>query len=316
MTTDCTGRVVYRTAVTEASYQARAHRLMLMAQREDVAVESVADLTNWFSAQNDRWAPATIRQYRAALLYDIEITVADANDRVMLSQHLHLSPAARKTGPKRTSARKRKSLKIEEFLALGDYLRKSGQADDMLIVGFVAFGAALFLRPVEYLNARIEGKTLIVQNAKATNGRANGALRERDLTGMEIKAINSLRAFLAQLREALLETEDWTALRDRLAARLARVCKKLDIPRVSLYTLRHVGMSTAKLWMTPYEVAATAGHGSVRTATSHYAKRRTGWAGLKLAGRPSVESIDRVRGEAKFFSPKPPNLGPPRQAGV
>src|SRR5690606_24510420 len=101
--------------------------------------------------------------------------------------------------------------------------------------------------------------------------------------------------------------------RGRLAARLARVCKTLGIPRVSFYTLRHVGMATAKSWMTPLEVAAAAGHGSVRTAMSHYAKRRSGWVGLKLAGKPTAASIARVRGRPKLFRPQQPAMcqGPP-----
>lgn len=310
MMTDCTNRIVSKTPGTKAAYQARANNLLVMAKREEAAVEGLADLIDWFGAQHNRWAPATIRQYRAALLYGLEMTVTDTIDTTMLAEHLRVGPAARETGPKQTSARKRKSLKREEFTALGDCLQESGHPDDILILGFVAFGAALFLRPIEYLDARIEGSMLVVRNAKATNGRANGSQRERDLTGMETKAIVSLGAFLKRLGEARREAGDWTRLRDRLAARLARVCKKLKIPRVSFYTLRHVGMSTAKSWMTPLEVAAAAGHGSVRTATSHYAKRRTGWVGLKLAGKPSPASIAQVRGEAKFFHRKPPAVSP------
>ena len=96
----------------------------------------------------------------------------------------------------------------------------------------------------------------------------------------------------------------WKKLHDRLASRLARICKTLGIPRVSLYTLRHVGMATAKTWMAPVEVAAASGHASIRTATSHYAKCRTGWAGLRLVGKPSPRSIAQVRGTLKLFEPK------------
>lgn len=312
MLADCTSRFVSKTAETEVSYQERARNLLLMAKRENAAVDGVTGLIDWFGTQHNRWAPATIRQYRAALLHHLELLEIGSADKIKIAAPLRAGPIPKSTGPKQTSARKRKSLRIEEFTALGDFLQKSGHADDRLILGFVAFGAALFLRPVEYLDARIEGSMLIVRNAKATNGRANGAQRERDLTGMETRAITALEVFLTRLRATLEEAGDWTRLRDRLAARLARVCKKLKIPRVSFYTLRHVGMSTAKSWMTPLEVAAAAGHASVRTATSHYAKRRTGWVGLRLAGKPSPASIARVRGEAKFFTPKPTAFSPGR----
>lgn len=310
MMTDCTGRIVTKTPRTEAAYQTRAHNLLMMAKREDAAVEDLADLIDWFGARHSRWAPSTVRQYRAALAHALETATFDAIDKARLNEQLHAGPAPKTKGPKRTSARKRKSLKRDEFVRLGEFLRRSARPDDLLVHSFIALGAALFLRPVEYLNARVEGTMLIVANAKATNGRGNGAQRERDLSEMEPKAIAALKTFLVRLRTALRDTGNWTRLRDRLAARLARICKRLKIARVSFYTLRHTGMATAKTWMSPVEVAAAAGHAAVRTATSHYAKRRTGWLGLKLAGKPSAASIARVRGQPKLFQPRPSIIGP------
>jgi hypothetical protein len=54
-------------------------------------------------------------------------------------------------------------------------------------------------------------------------------------------------------------------------------------------------MANAKSWMSPEEVAAAAGHKTTATATSHYAKRRTGWR-IKPAGiaRPSAEDVAKV----------------------
>lgn len=304
MSVDCTGRIVNRTIETEADYAKRAMQLFQQAKREDASVNDLADVVGWFCRQHARWAPSTVRQYRAALLYDLTSGATDYNDRLTLSKALDAGPRAKGCGPKRTSSRKRKSLRIEEFTKLLEFFNHSIHADDKLILGFIALGAALFLRPVEYLQAKVTGTTLIVQNAKSTNGRANGTQRERDLSTMPPSTIANLKTFLSELRNALISTGDWRKLRDRLAARLARVCKKLAIKRVSLYTVRHVGIATAKTWMAPVEVAASAGHGSVRTATTHYAKRRTGWLGLKLAGKPSAKSIARVRGEFRTFKPQ------------
>lgn len=304
MSVDCTGRIVDRTSKTEADYAKRVKQLFEQAKRDDVSVNDLVDVIGWFCRQHARWAPSTIRQYRAALLYDLASDATHFDDRTKLSKALGAGPRAKDGGPKRTSSKKRKSLRIEEFTKLVENLNRSIHADDKLILGFVALGAALFLRPIEYLNAEVIGTTIIVQNAKSTNGRANGVERERDLSTMPPGTLDKLKTFLAELKRAFLTTGDWRKLRDRLAARLARVCKTLGMTRVSLYTLRHVGIATAKTWMTPVEVAASAGHGSVRTATSHYAKRRTGWMGLILAGKPSAESISRVRGEFKSFQPR------------
>jgi hypothetical protein len=37
-----------------------------MAEREDGAGFDIVDFIGWFCAQDDRWAPATVRYYRAA----------------------------------------------------------------------------------------------------------------------------------------------------------------------------------------------------------------------------------------------------------
>lgn len=304
MSVDCTGRVVDRTRKTEADYAKRAKQLFQQAKRDDASINDLAGVVDWFCRQHARWAPSTVRQYRAALLYDLASDADHFDDQPTLSKALGAGPRAKEGGPKRTSSRKRKSLSIDEFTKLVENLNRSVHADDKLILGFVALGAALFLRPIEYLDAEVTGTTIIVQNAKATNGRANGTVRARDLSTMPPGTLDNLKTFLVALKKALATTGDWRRLRDRLAARLARVCKKLAMKRVSLYTFRHVGIATAKTWMAPVEVAASAGHGSVRTATTHYAKRRTGWPGLKLAGKPSAESIARVRGEFRTFKPQ------------
>ena len=130
--------------------------------------------------------------------------------------------------------------------------------------------------------------------------------RKRDIADMGAQGIASLELFLRRLNKASHAAGGWAKLHGRLASRLARVCKAVGIDRVSLYTLRHVGIASAKTWMEPHEVAAAAGHGSVHTATSHYAKRRTGWRGLRLAGKPLPESIANVRGTARYFQPQRP----------
>ncbi|WP_332712776.1 hypothetical protein [Pelagibacterium mangrovi] len=276
----------------------------MMAEREERAGGDVVDVIDWFCRQDDRWSPSTVRQYRAAILHELETTRLFPTVRAQLEMWLHKGPAPREKGPKRTSARKRKSLPIAQFTRLDRFLKSSGRDDDWLIRCFMGFGVALFPRPSEYLGAWIEGTSLFIRNAKATNGRANGEHRERDIADMGPRAISALRKFLHKLKEAVAAAGSWKKLHDRLASRLARVCKTLGIPRVSLYTLRHVGMATAKTWMTPAQVAAASGHASIRTATSHYAKRRTGWVGLKMAGRPSPESVAQVRGTLKLFEPK------------
>lgn len=47
--------------------------------------------------------------------------------------------------------------------------------------------------------------------------------------------------------------------------------------------------------MSPAEVAAGAGHKTTATATSHYAKRRSGWgADINRVAGPSAEDVEKV----------------------
>jgi integrase len=300
MVKDCTGRVVTRAAETEADY-ARRFLALQQAARRDGFYFGIEQVITWFGTRHDCWAENTIRQYRAAIRYVMERDMPDGRDRAMLAERLNKGPLPRIGGRKQTSARKRKSLGRDDFLLLMRHLEVSTRADDRLIRGLLAFGVALFLRPVEYLGAYLVGNMLFVPNAKATNGRANGETRERSLDNMTPKTKASLVKFLHHFDEAAAAAGSWKKFHNRLSSRLARICAALGIRRVSFYTLRHVGMATAKTWMTSREVAAAAGHASIRTATSHYAKRRSGWHGLKLAGKPSANSMARVRGEAKIF---------------
>ena len=280
-----------------------------MAEREAGAGGDIDAVIAWFYRQDYRWASSTIRQYRAALRCALELSRLHPSVRERLEELVAKGPAPRISGPKRTSAKKRKSLSPEEFSRLIQYLRRTRRPDDALIASFLGFGIVLFLRPSEYLQACIKGNILYVKNAKSTNGRGNGECRARDLAPLGEALIRKLDLFLRNLRKAVDAAGGWRVLHGRLAARLARVCRTLNIKRVSLYTLRHVGMATAKLHLEAREVAAAAGHASVATTTSHYAKRRTGWRGLKVVCRPAVDSIERVRGEVRYFRPSGPVWG-------
>jgi hypothetical protein len=274
-----------------------------MANREQRPLRSAADLVAWFRAQHGRWANSTVRQYRAAIIFQIEERVRSADFRALLLAQVRRGPDPKTGGPPRTSACKWKTLPFPEFGRLMTFLSTSSRSDDHLIAGFIGHGVFLFLRPVEYLNAGFDAMILKVQNAKATNGRGNGKQRERWLDGYDAPALDKLRKFLTHIGEEVQRTGSWAKLRNRLASRLARVCRSLGISRVSLYTIRHVSMSTAKRSMLPQEVAACAGHGSVRTATSHYARKSSGWRNLPSAGPPGAASVGRVNMTAKVSRP-------------
>ncbi|MEH2512270.1 hypothetical protein V1291_003624 [Nitrobacteraceae bacterium AZCC 1564] len=160
---------------------------------------------------------------------------------------------------------------------------------------FLAHNVLLFLRPIEWQTAVVRDGYLVIRNAKATNGRSIGSERRRDLSDYGTDAVKDLSDLLARLRERGAQVGSFRHLWARLASRIARACQSIKIKRVAPYTSRHVGMANAKSWMSPWEIAASAGHKSTATATSHYAKRRTGWGPkAKRIARPSTEDVEKV----------------------
>jgi hypothetical protein len=289
---DGTRRQVSKSPATIEAYRARYPQL---ARRAGVEPHNHAAVVNWFVAQDNTWAVSTISQYRGAILQAIEDNLGRAEDVEHLLTRLTAGPCARVGGPRQTSARKRKSIPRPEFVRLIQYLTPGRKPYDVLIARILSHNVRLFLRKVEWQTAAIQNGFLVIQNAKATNGRSFGPERRRDLSNYGSDGMTDLRELLPILTELAGSPEGFKKLWGRLASRLARVCNQIGIKRVAPYTTRHVGMANAKSWMSPAEVAASAGHKSTATATSHYARRRTGWgANVERVARPSPEDVERV----------------------
>jgi hypothetical protein len=291
---DGTGRRVSRSPATVAAYRSRYPQL---ARAANAAPHNHAAVVDWFIAQNDIWSISTISQYRGAIVQAIEDDLwnSTAEDVEHLLMRLVSGPSPRVGGPKRTSTRKRKSIPRREFVRLIQYLAAGRKPNDVLIARILTHNVRLFLRKVEWETAIVQKEFLVIQNAKTTNGRGLGPQRRRDLSDYGLDGVTDLRNLLKTLSELAQTPDEFKKLWGRLASRLARVCNEVGIKRVAPYTTRHVGMANAKSWMSPAEVAASAGHKSTATATSHYAKRRTGWgAKAERVARPSPEDVERV----------------------
>jgi integrase len=269
----------------------------------------------WFADQHERWSPATIRVYAAALHQTVEFAMSAGDlgsdvGKAVLTRLSIERPRPRLTGPKRTSARKRRSCPLKEIGKVRAVLLGEGQTpghpDDVVVAQLLFHNSLLGLRPCEWARAQVEGTHLIIQNAKATNGRACGTERTIELLGPY--ADHVVRANLISLIEAM-RCRPATGIAGkhamgRLSARLNRACQRAKITRISLYTLRHSALASAKQLMTTAEVAAFAGHAVDRTAGQHYAKRRSGWRLKQVPGRPSPDTVERVRITGKAHRPE------------
>lgn len=291
---DACGRAPTRTVETEKTYRREAARLVLRSRPEPDAndVDRMHHCIIWFGTQ--RWRSATIRAHRAALRYAIEALDCDADTIRRLHQDLEAAEPGRK-GPrakKVASAAKRKSFSQAEQRLLFDYLKGRRSLMHRLLVGFIGFGPIFGLRPSEWLSAEVQGKALVYQCAKSTNGRGVGVNRIPILVPHEKFRI-ALVAFLRDLKDAALVRGSKTLI-GSLAKALRRACEKVGIPAICLYTTRHQALATAKIFLSPEGVAALAGHASVRTASTHYAKASTGWTNAPVM-RPDVDMLRRVR---------------------
>lgn len=312
---DATGRRVTRTADTLARY--RTIQLSIVRQAAVALGQEAISLDaaiRWFEGGHGRWSASTIRIYAAALTQALaDAGRAPAIDRFDAGQPALARPHPREGGPKRTSARKRRSCPYAEIASVrAALLERDGESphpDDRLLAKLLFHGCLLGLRPCEWASARVVGARLIVRNAKTSNNRACGPEREIDLLGPYEDPI--VRWDLADLIGAMarLPVEETGRRRafGRLAARLNRACRRAGVARISLYTPRHIALSSAKRVMTPAEVAALAGHAVDRTAAQHYAKRRTGWRRKAIPARPTGDTVARVRvsGRIRRSDPTP-----------
>ena len=247
--------------------------------------EGFAIVTEWFCCQHGRWAAATIRRYRSALRHCLRrLQWSGEVDPIEVRKAI----AALANGPRpwrgspRTSARKRMYASEAEVLRVRKVIggRKGTvgrDTVDRVLEGLLIHLPRLGLRPCEVRTAVLKGRVLKVRGAKATNGRGFAA-RPQHLTGYTKADVRNLRRLLNRLDVLVADTNGgWNALHRRLAERLARACRRAGVPRLSLYTLRHVAIATQKRTSSRTEVATFAGHRCTRTATRHYGKRRSGW---------------------------------------
>lgn len=133
-------------------------------------------------------------------------------------------------------------------------------------------------RPVEWMNASVEGDVLFVKNAKFSNGRSGFEERSFDLSGYNSRVIEAVKAFAVFAPLSAGEAAAFELWRNALAELLARACAKSGLRRLSLYSFRHVALATwKKAGLAPWEIAALAGHASVKSASA-YAGKTKGWS--------------------------------------
>jgi hypothetical protein len=279
-----------QTAETLEAYLAGGYQLLRRALRGAPHSAAISALSALFGDPRLVLRSSTTRTYVChvrAVLQDLVQRGELSKDQVERGlPHIEgLLKARRGRPPKATSAKKLKMGEQREYIRIvNDFFdrKKSGEKFDLcdsVLFRLLALSPHFGLRPREWLNVWIEDGKVIAKNAKATNGRAGGDKRPFEVDKMPSTTLHLVRALVISLRALFLKNgKNWRRTLGSIAERLARVCARLKLRRWSLYTFRHIAIASWKqAKFTLEQIAAMAGHGSLKTARKHYAGSRAGW---------------------------------------
>lgn len=294
-----------KTASTKKAYLHRVALLKAQCVRE-LRLDAIdrldpGVLVDWLIGKSGEYARSTWRQYRAAVAFCLE----SASDPLTCSARDRLMSApwtGRLKRTTRTSGNKAKKISVEDLVKISRFLRDLKAQTASLTGIWLWAGIYTGARPGEWFTARLHhpqgsgAVALEFDNAKATNGRANGKTRTLYLTGMSKDEIRHLESFIRVVQDR----QDEAAFQ-----RLYNKCRKMMYwaarcalgtrPQYpTLYTGRHQFIANAKrAGCSRREVAALVGHASDLTAGLHYGRRSAGNDALRVT--PDPEAVATVR---------------------
>ena len=309
---------------TDESYAIKARNLCSQAARthgydspHSVPLTLVAE---YVIGRKPTYSRNTWKQYKNALRHHAETVIEIQDEKVVTEEaeaairmlNQETSEGCMKAGT-RTSALKQKTFKKADFDKVIAYLAKH--------VGKHRYARTLTLwlkasrltgmRPSEWEHADLttiySAPALIIRNAKATNGRANGTERTLVLdllTKEELETIQDmiemLEGYSTEIPFARLQS-----LLGQYMRRITRDCfgKRKKYP--TLYSNRHQFSADAKMsGHSKAEVAALLGQASDETAGIHYARKGSGEAPIKVS--PLASEVKTVRIRSRTFEPRRP----------
>lgn len=312
---------------TEISYAIKAKYLCSQAARASghtspntVPLTTVAE---YVISRKPTYSRNTWKQYKNALRYHAEQMIEIQHEKVVAEEaqaairmlDRESSEGCMKSGT-RTSALKQKTFKKADFDKLIAYLQehvgKHRYARTLTI--WLKASRLTGLRPGEWENVNLiqidSTPALLVQNAKATNGRANGVERTLLLdriTDEELGVIEDMIEMLVGYETEIPFSKLQKLLGDYMN-RATRNCfgKRQKYP--TLYSNRHQFSADAKLsGLSKAEVAALLGQASDETAGIHYARKSSGESAIKIA--PLASEVRTVRRCSQTFAPQKQELG-------
>jgi integrase len=299
---------------TSTQYRKRAKDLIQRYLRErDIGSGpfSPTEFAEWLVTLKAGLRSSSWRQYRAAVIYyaEEEGTEDDRWPDAVSRIQTNKDPCPRKKHlPARTSAQKAKHLSERDLERLIARLLDGRSIWGRSAAVWLLAGRLTGLREIEWQQAEwLPGNRLMVANAKATQGRANGPERLLHLGSMSEVELGWINEHMTRTRRHVA-AGTFERFRKACQKRVAQTSRSLWPRRKrwpTLYTIRHQVAADAKAaGFDRDEVAALLGHASVETAGRHYGKKRSG-NGRSLTVLPDAGDVLRVR---ERCNPLPPEL--------
>lgn len=261
-----------------------------------------------FDHLEPRISEGTARLYRAALIDAIESNPGPMDYGAMEilrpepseNSDFRLERLAEKRAANLTllrgSQQKAKWVSDADWKKLLEGLEAAASVWSDAAIDWIRASLATGLRPCEWRSARIHQWALVVQNAKATNGRSHGATRTVDLSGMDAATRALVSSFLDRVHalDGRGFRSMYNGVRELIRVTGRRVFSgRKQFP--TLYSARHCFAARAKATHSKAGVAALMGHASEQTAGRHYAPSRHARGGRPLEIDPAPQDVEAVR---------------------
>ena len=329
-----------KTDKTAAEYVEKGSRILRKAQRELGLLSTdgpdLLEAIQHIVESRDQLTKASWRYYKAALIHYISTEKDPLDNEVEAAQVALLQASTdicKGAGTGKGSSRKRKAIPKEDLEKLVEGAKKSGRYDDknlaMHAVEWLVCATIIGLRPAEWQHVEIEHNEFpnetnpkrqhkirfVVQNAKATNGRAHGPTRR-----FVVSTDTETKDYILRVyeRTTSLNGTDFGLYLKNCRQALRRLCRrtwpKAESKNYTLYTGRHQFSANQKAsGKSKKEVSYLMGHKVTKTAIQSYGKKRQGWGSTPEATEVAPDEVGFERlitDDAKVFQPKTPANAP------
>jgi len=296
------GLSLLRRAYLEANQEGHDfsdNSIRVKIKNESIIVMDIYQASMWASKKwSKKFRPNTWSKYRCSLKFIAELFLSkqkinqDIYDKVCYILDSTTAGDKKELEPK-TSSHKKKSFSKKEVQSVEDFFLEGDFRWSKPTLYWIKAGVFLGLRPIEWKQAEYneEYNVIVVENAKNTNGRANGTTRTLSLSHYNQEEKNIILTHL-NFSKKMLKEGHWQSYYQGCSNLLKYSVRKIwrgkeRLP--TLYSGRHQYSANLKAsGCTRNEVAALMGHGTDQTASAHYGKKIHG----TRKSKPEVNELD------------------------